>query len=278
MEMELATLQKVYDVVVEFIINYSFQILGALIILVIGAKLASWFGRLIENLLVKKNVDVTLSHFLGNMVKALVLAFVFIMAIGKFGISIAPFIAALGAVAFGSSLAIQGPLSNYGAGLTIILSRPFVVGNTIMVKGVSGIVEEIRLSSTVLTTEDGEMITIPNKHIVGEILQNSFENKIVETCVGISYGDDPQKAIAVVEEVLQGIPEVRQDPGPQIGIEQFADSSINIGIRYWIPTRRYFELLYLVNLQIHQRFQQAGINIPFPQRDVHLVQQTAGSA
>jgi small conductance mechanosensitive channel len=96
---------------------------------------------------------------------------------GKFGISIAPFIAALGALAFGASFALQGPLSNYGAGLMIIIARPFVVGDTITVKNVSGIVEEVTLATTILTTEDGEKITIPNKHIVGEILNNSFANR-----------------------------------------------------------------------------------------------------
>ncbi len=141
-----------------------------------------------------------------------------IIAIGKFGISIAPVIAALGALVFGSSFALQGPLFNYGAGLTIILSRPFVVGNTIMVQGVSGVVEEIRLAATVLTNEDGEKITIPNKHVVGEIIHNSFANKIAEVSIGISYADEPQLAIDTISRTLAGI-------------ESFGDSSVNLGIR-----------------------------------------------
>ena len=132
--------------------------------------------------------------------------------------AIAPFIAALGAVAFGGSFAIAGPLSNYGAGLTIIVSRPFVVGNTITVQGVSGVVDEIRLAATLLSTEDGEVITIPNKHIVGEILHNSFENKVVETTVGIAYRDDPEQAVAVIRKVLAQIGAVCQEPAPQIGL------------------------------------------------------------
>ena len=131
MSEELETLQKLYNIVVEFLVTYSFQIVGAIIILVIGFKLAGWLGQIVINFCEKHDLDITLSQFLGNVVKVLVLTFVIIIAIGKFGISIAPFIAALGALAFGSSFALQGPLSNYGAGLSIILTRPFLVGNTI---------------------------------------------------------------------------------------------------------------------------------------------------
>lgn len=272
MEEEIAVLQKLYNTVVEFLVTYSFQILGAIIILIVGIKLAGWVARLVERLCEKYELDVTLTKFLAGVVKTIVWMFVFIVAIGKFGISIAPFVAAIGALAFGGSFAIQGPLSNYGAGLAIILSRPFVVGNTITVKGVSGVVDEIRLAATVLSTEDGEEITIPNKHIVGEIIHNSFAERVVEASVGISYGDDPDKAISILRETLTKIPEVRQgDRPPQVGIEAFADSAISIGLRYWVPTKKYFQTLYQVNLAIHRALLEGGVTIPFPQRDVHMV-------
>ena len=255
MEIELDTIQQIYNVVVEFIINYSFQILGAIIILIVGAKLAGWLGRLVTNLCEKKNVDITLARFLGNVVKILILTFVIIIAIGKFGISIAPFIAALGAIAFGASFAISGPVSNYGAGLVIILSRPFVIGDTITINNVSGLVDEIHLATTVLTTEDDEKITIPNKHIIGEILLNSFNNRIVESSVGISYQDDPEKAIEVIREALSGIDDICSEPPPQIGIEAFGESSIDLGMRYWVPTKKYFQTLYRGNLAVHKAFE-----------------------
>lgn len=270
---EIETLQKIIDVVTEFLITYSFQIVGALIILVVGLKLSGWLSRLVIRLCENRNVDVTLSRFFASSTKLMVMIFVVIVAIGKFGISIAPFIAALGALAFGSSFAIQGPLSNYGAGLTLILTRSFVVGNTICVQGVSGVVEEIRLAATILKTEDGEELTIPNKHIVGEILVNSFANKIVETTVGISYQDDPEMAIKVLRQALEEFDEVCQDPAPQIGIEAFADSSINIGLRYWVPTQKYYNLMYQVNLAIHGALAGAQITIPYPQQEIRLFQQ-----
>ena len=219
----------------------------------------------------KRDLDLTLSRFLGNVVKLIIIGFVLIMTLGKLGIAITPFIAALGAVAFGSSLALSGLLSNYGAGLTIIASRPFVVGNTIKVKGVSGVVEEIGLGATLLSNEDGEKITIPNKHIVGEILTNSFENKVVEMTIGISYNDDCQLAIRIIREALKKISAIVDSPAPQIGIQEFADSSINIGMRYWVPTKQYFQTLYQANLAVYSALNEADISIPFPQRDIHMV-------
>ncbi len=270
MGQELETIQKVYNVVVEFIVNYSFQILGAIIILLLGGKLASWTGRIVGNLCEKKGLNITLARFFGNAVKVLVLVFVVILAIGKFGISIAPFVAALGALIFGGSFALAGPLSNFGAGIVIILSRPFIVGNTITVQGVYGVVEEIRLAATVLSNEDGEVITIPNKHIVGEVLRNSFDNRVVETAVGVAYEDDPERAIDAIKRVLAGIEEVCGAPTPQVGLQNFGDSAIEIGLRYWVPTKKHFQTLYRVNLAVHKALAEAGITIPFPQRDVHL--------
>jgi len=272
MEQELQTLQKMIDTASEFVVNYGFQLLGAMVILVLGWLFARWFGRLVFRLCEKAHVDVTLSRFFASISKLVVLTFVIIIAMGKFGITIAPFIAALGAVAFGSTLAFQGPLSNYGSGLTIILTRPFVVGDTIRVAGVIGIVKDIKLAYTSLTTEDAELITIPNRHIVGEVIHNSFKYLVVETSVSISYNSDPDQAISVIKNLLADNTAVADSPEPQVGIQKFADSAIEIGYRYWVPTVNYYKVQYQVNRAIFNGFKQAGIVIPFPQRDVHLIQ------
>lgn len=272
-EDELKAMEKFMEIGTEFVVKYGFQVIAAIIILVIGLLVARWLANLVINLCSKRNLDITLTKFLGSAVKTIVLAFVIIISLGKFGISMAPFIAAVGAIAFGSSLALQGPMSNYGAGLVIVVTRPFVVGNTISVKGVSGIVEEVRLAATHLTSEDGEEITIPNKHIVGEILTNSFANKVVETKIGISYEDDPEKAIEVIREVLAQISEIVTEPAPHVGIEEFGDSSVNIGMRYWVPTRQYYQILYEANSAVYAALKEKQINIPFPQRDVHIISQ-----
>ena len=203
MKEELETVQNLFNVVTEFLVNYGFQVIGAIIILGVGIFVARRLSNIIIKICRKHNLDDTLSVFFGNVTKILVLTFVFIVTLGKFGISIAPLVAAIVAAALGASFAIQGPLSNYGAGLAIILTRPFVIGDTLTVKGVSGVVYEISLSYTLLTTEDEERITIPNNQIMGEILQNSFNNKVVESTVGIAYHDDPEKAVNVIRKTLE---------------------------------------------------------------------------
>lgn len=276
MEQEIAAIQNLTQTVTTFGVTYGFQMVGAIIIIVVGLFIGKWVGRLVERLCDARNFDVTLSRFFANVAKVLVLVFVAIIALGKFGITIAPFIAAIGAIAFGASLAIQGPLSNYGAGIAIILGRPFVVGNTITVLDVSGVVEEVRLGATLLSTEDGEIITIPNKQILGEILHNSFASKVVESRIGISYTDDPDRAIAVIHDMLATVSEVTKEPSPQVGIENFADSAIEIGYRYWVPTQQYFQIRYAVNRAVYNGLMTAGINIPYPKLDVTVENQGSG--
>ncbi|WP_299181550.1 mechanosensitive ion channel family protein [uncultured Neptuniibacter sp.] len=267
---ELETLTRLSNAVIDFFVNYSFQVIGAILIFLIGLVVARWFGRFALRICEKHNVDITLSGFIASTVKLLIIAMVLVVCLGKFGISVAPFVAAIGAVSLSIGLALQGVFSNYGAGFTIILTRPFVVGNTIEINNISGIVKEIKLAYTVLSTEDGEMITIPNRHIVGEVITNSFEYKVVEASVGISYSSKPEIAIDAITTVLKRFDEISQSPAPQVGIETFADSSINIGYRYWVPTERYFQIQYQINLEIFNALSQAEIEIPFPQREVTL--------
>ena len=270
---QISTAQKLINTLIEFFVNYSFQVIGAVIILAIGVMLSNWVSNLVLKLNTKRKIDIALSKFLAGSAKILILVFAIIVALGKFGITIAPFIAAIGAAAFGATYAIQGPLSNYGAGLSIILGRSFGVGDTITVAGVSGVVEDIKLASTTLTTEDSVKITIPNKHIVGEILQNSKGNKVVEGIVGISYDANPESAIKIINEILMGFNEVQKDPSFQVGIQAFGGSSINIAYRYWIPTIKYFQTSSAVNLEIFKGLQDAGIVIPYPQRDIRIISQ-----
>ena len=267
---ELATLTQFYTLIIDFFVNYSFQVIGAVIILITGLIIARWIGKLTLRVCLRHNVDVTLSNFISSTVKLLMIAMVAIICLGKFGISVAPFIAAIGAISLSIGLALQGVFSNYGAGFTIILTRPFVVGNTIRCNDVCGVVEEIRLAYTQLSTEDGEIITIPNKHIVGEVLINSFENTIVEATIGISYSASPDRAIELIRQQLDASPAIVQDPAPQVGIADFGDSSVNIAYRYWVPTRQQFELQFQINRAVYTAFREAGVEIPFPQREVTL--------
>jgi len=270
MEEQITALQKFVNTLVEFLVKYSFQLIGAVIILLFGFFISKWVASLVEKLCDKKKLDVTLNRFLTSLVRLIILAFAFVLALSKLT-SIAPFIAAIGALAFGAVYALQGPLSNYAAGITLILGRPFIVGDTISVKGVNGVVDQIKLACTALITEDGVKVTIPNRHIVGEILFSSKKQRIIEASVGISYGDDPEKAIAVIEKTLKAISGVDDEPAAQIGIDEFADSSINIAYRYWVQTGSYFQTKYAVNLAVFNALKKAGITIPFPQREVNII-------
>ncbi|MFA6283079.1 MAG: mechanosensitive ion channel family protein [Desulfurivibrionaceae bacterium] len=268
MDQPIASLSTIADRAITYLVDYSFQMVGATIILVAGFFLGNWVAVAVAKLCEKRGLDITLRHFLSSFAKIAVIAFAVIMALSKFGITIAPFIAAIGAAAFGATYALQGPLSNYGAGLAIILGRAFLVGDTIAVAGVFGVVEEVTLAHTTLITEDGVKITVPNKHIVGEILHNSGEYRIVESSVGIGYDADPTKAIEVIAQALAGFPQLKSGTAPQIGIDDFRDSSVAIGYRYWVPTQRYIETMHGVNLAVYQALGRAGITIPFPQRVV----------
>ncbi|MDI3325319.1 mechanosensitive ion channel family protein [Pontibacterium granulatum] len=270
MQEELKAFTHLYTLIVDFFVNYSFQVIGAIIIFIIGLIVARWISNITLRICERNEIDITLRLFISNCVRLLFIAMIAVICLGKFGISVAPFVAAIGAISLSAGLALQGVFSNYGAGFTIVLTRPFVVGNTITINDITGIVEEIKLAYTQLSTEDGEIITIPNKHIVGEVITNSFGNKVVEASIGISYSADANHAIKVVRSTLEGFNEVTSEPAPQVGIEGFGDSSVDIGYRYWVPTQRYFEVQYQVNLALYNAFKEEGIEIPFPQREVML--------
>lgn len=271
MENELQQAEAIYKLVTEFFVNYSFQILGAIIILLLGILVARKVSLFVLRLCEKKELDITLSRFIASTTKIAIIAMVAIIALGKVGISVTPFIAAIGALSLGAGLAMQGLLSNYGAGLNIILARPFVVGDTIRVQNVIGQVKEVHLAYTILNDEDGVAITIPNKHIIGEIISNSHSETLAEETVGISYDSDYKKAISIITEALESVENMSKSRRPQVGIEDFADSSVNIGIRFWAPTAHYFETRYRANAAIYDALQASNITIPFPQREVRIL-------
>lgn len=273
MDEELLQAQEVYNLIVQFLVTYSFQIVGAIIILILGIVVANKLSGFIENFMVRKKLDVTLSHFAAGAIKILIIAFTAIIALGKVGISVTPFVAAIGALALGAGLALQGLLSNYAAGVSIIITRPFVVGDTISVQGVTGVVREVKLAYTILTNEDDVTIIIPNKHIVGEIIHNSNTNSVVEVTVGIAYASDPEQAISVISQAIINTPGVITTKEPQVGIDNYGDSSIDIGLRFWVPTQALFETKYQANLAVFKALAENDIEIPFPQRHVHLINQ-----
>ncbi|QQX80672.1 mechanosensitive ion channel family protein [Shewanella sp. KX20019] len=270
LDQEIAQLQNAYTMITEFIVQYSFSILGAVLIFLIGLWLAAKASNLVTRLFEKHELDITLSNFTSNFVRILVILLVGVIALGKLGISVTPMVAAIGAASLGAGLALQGMLANYAAGITIIVTRPFIVGNTIEVQGVSGLVKDIHLGMTVLTNEDGEQINVPNKHIVGEVLHNSFANKLVETELNISYNSDPDAVVAILSKVLADSPHVSNTEHAQVGINDFNSIGIEIGIRYWVATESYFQDKYQTNSSIMKALRLAEIEIPCPVKEIHI--------
>lgn len=264
-------MQNVVNLVVEYAVKYGFNILGAILILVVGWLAARQISRWVAGWLERKQIDVTLTKFTASALKGLVVVFTVMIALSNFGVEITPFIAALGGMVFGATFALQGPLSNYAAGVSIIVSRPFVVGDTVMVCGQYGEVETVKLGATTLLS-DGVQVTIPNKHILGEILHNSKGSRLVEGMVGIAYGGDPERAIRCIADALAVVSGIQANPPPQVGVDAFGDSSINIALLFWVPTPRFHELKFAANLAVYHALEQAGIQIPFPQCDVRLLQ------
>lgn len=269
-ESEIKEFERMYAIVMEYLVTYSFQVVAALFILLIGIWIAQKLSKFIFNLMQKHKIDITLSTFVSNVVKALFITMVVIIALGKLGVSVTPFVAAIGAASLGAGLALQGMLANYGAGLAIIATRPFKVGDTIQVNNVSGLVKSIELGVTILCNEDNVEITVPNKHLVGEVINNSFEYSLVEGEVGIAYDNDPHKAISVIAQVLGNITAVTQTPRAQVGVDNFADSSISIIYRYWVPTTDLIATKLQVNLAVFDALKVEKIEIPFPQRIVTI--------
>lgn len=268
---EIDQMSRIYNIIVDFFANYTFQLIGAFIIFAIGYMIAGKIANTVLRLCTKHKLDITLSHFLANTTKMLIVVMITIVSLNKLGISVTPFIAAIGAISLGAGLALQGLLANYAAGFNIIIIRPFVVGDTITVRGVTGLVKEVLLAYTIIVDEDNVKITIPNKHIVGEVLHNSKDDSLLELSVGIAYKENPVEVIALLETVITKLGIASSARAPQIGIDEFGDSSINIGLRIWTPTLSLYDSKYKAYKAIYLAFQQEKIEIPFPQRDVHLI-------
>ena len=265
MPKDLGSIEQAYSAITAFLVAYSFQILASLAILVIGWKLSGWMGRRVAAFARRKGVEATLAGLIGDSSRVVALGFVIIITLGNFGIAIAPLIAAAGAAALGLTVAIQGPLSNFAAGLVIILTRPFVVGNTITVRGVSGVVQEIKLGATMLKNADGADVIVPNRQIVGEILVNSRENQIAETRAHLAYDAPVAQALEIVGRAVASVPGVAATPAPEIGVFDLGDHGPVVIARYWIPSRDYFPTRFAVNRAVLDSLAAEGIALqPIP--------------
>jgi small conductance mechanosensitive channel len=270
---EIDAAKKLVDLFIEFCLNYSFQVIGGIIILILGWLFAKVVTKFAKRLFDSHNIDVTVSKFLLSIIRMIIIAFAALIALGKFGVTIAPFIAGLSVVGFGTSFALQGPLSNYAAGASLIFTKPFKVGDIIEVAGAMGEVQDITLARTMVKALDGTLIVIPNKHIIGDIIHNYSENKKLDITIGVSYGSDVDKAIELMRNIIKNESKVTNKDEIKVGIKEFADSSVNIFARLQVKQNDYWDILFDINRKIKAVFDKEKIIIPFPQRDIHIYEE-----
>jgi small conductance mechanosensitive channel len=221
------------NIPVDLLIKYGLQAFGAIVILGVGLLLARWVGNLTQKWLQRQEMEPPIRTLLVRVVNILVIALTLVVALDTFGVQVTPLIAGIGVAGVGVGLALQGVLGNVMAGLSIIFTKPFRVGEYIEIVGVSGEVTAIDIFSTTLMHADRSKVVIPNRKIVGEILHNYGRMRQLHLTVGVGYGTNLTDALAVVHEVLDKNPRVLKDPAPVVGIAQLADSSINISIQPW---------------------------------------------
>ena len=265
--------EKAREAAENFLVLYGFRIVGAIIILVIGAVVATWTGRLAKRWLEKHNLEPPIRALIVRTVKLLVFALAIVLALDKFGVQIAPIIAGIGVAGVGLGLAMQGMLGNLVAGLTIIFTKPYKVGEYIELLAVYGQVTDIELLSTKLVHADRSVVTIPNRKIIGEILHNYGTIRQVDLNVGVAYDTDLARALAVVNDILKGNPRVLQEPAAVVGITKLSDSSINISVQPWVNVLDYGPAQLELYKAIVEQF--GASQIEFPQSDVRLLVEPA---
>ena len=259
------------NLVTQYTVQYGFRIMGAILVIVAALFVAKSVGRLFERWLNEQDLEPPLRLLLLRLVKVLVVLLGLLIALDQLGLQIAPLVAGLGVAGLGVGLALQGVLSNVVAGLSIIFTKPYRVGEHISLLGVHGDVAKIDIFTTTLLHPDHSRIVIPNRKVVGEILHNFGSVRQLDLSIGVSYRTDIDATLRILRDLVIRHPQVLQDPAPIIGIAAFADSSITLSIRPWVRVAAVASTQIELNQAVLQRLQVEGVEIPFPQREIRLL-------
>lgn len=268
-------MENVYDKLVEFAMTYGLKIIGALIILLIGRIVASIFRALVTKLLRKMKTDESIVTFVRSFTYVVVITFAVIAALAKFGVQTASFIAILGAAGFAIGFALQGSLSSFAAGILTLVFKPFRVGDFIDAAGVAGTVKEIKLFNTLMATPDNIMVIVPNSKIYGGVIKNisGFDTRRIDMVFGIGYSSSIPKAIEILMGIMEADERVLTEPAPMVAVAELADSSVNLVTRPWVKKEDYWGVKFDIIRKAKEAFDEAGIEIPFPQHSIHMVQE-----
>jgi small conductance mechanosensitive channel len=269
------TIEQIRTTAIDLALKFGPKLLAALIILAIGYLVGRQAGRWLERALMHLEMEPPVRSLIVRVVRVAISLLFVIMAIQNLGVELLPLVAGLGVAGAGVALAMQGLLGNLFAGLTIIFTKPFRIGEYIGIVGEEGTVETITLFQTTLSHPDRSRVVIPNRKIVGEILHNYGKIRQVDVAVGVAYDTELNQALKVIEEVLQANARVLRDIQPVIGVRLLADSSISIAVKPWVNVQDYGPAGGEINKGILEAFREHGIVIPYPQREVRLLQDAA---
>ncbi len=251
------------------------DLVAAAVILILGWIVAGWAGAVVRRAAARSGrLDETVTTVLGRLARWTVLAFTVIAVLGRFGVQTTSLVALLGAAGLAVGLALQGALSNVAAGVLLLALKPFRVGDAVDIGGTAGVVDDMGLFVTRLTSFDGVPLFLPNSSVWGKQLSNYSQagRRRNDLIVGIGYGDDVARAMAVLQELVAGEERALEDPAPLVAVESLGDSSVNLLLRYWTAPGDFFATKLDMTRAVKARFDAEGISIPFPQRDLHVVE------
>jgi len=270
-------MSNVADQLLVFITTYGIKIIGAILILVLG-RIAAGIGRkMVKRLLEKSKTEPSIVSFVGSLTYILILVFAVLATLAKFGIQTTSFVAIVGAAGLAIGFALQGSLSNFAAGILILVLRPFRVDDFIMGAGVAGTVKRIQLFTTELATPDNIKVMVPNSKLFGDVIKNvtAYDTRRVDLVIGIGYSSDIQKAYDVMMDIITKDERILPEPAPQIAVSELADSSVNFVVRPWVKKEDYWPVKFELTRKIKEAFDKNNIEIPFPQQTVHVISGTS---
>lgn len=274
MEFDLNTL---LPTITEWLAQYGLKVVGAIALLIVGRIVAGTIRGTARRGLERAEVDATLVPFLSKGIYYLVQAVVVIAVLNLFGVQTASLIAVMGAAGLAVGLAMQGTLSNFAAGVMLLLFRPFKVGDFIDAGGTMGSVEEIGVFATVLKSPDNIKIIVSNSQVYGSIIKNfnGYDTRRVDLLAGISYDDDIQVALDTLNRIVASDDRILAEPAPQVAVSNLGDSSVDIVVRPWCRSSDYWALRFDLTRRIKEELEAAGCSIPYPQQDVYMHQVSA---
>ena len=274
METDIAEYQKLIET---YAIPWGIKIIAAIAIFVIGRLIAKLIVKAVKKVMAKANIEDTLRGFLGTILHSILTIVIVIAALEQLGVNTTSVLAVFAAAGLAVGLAFKDSLSNFAAGIMLILFKPFTKGDFVEAAGISGIIENIRIFNTVMRTGDNREITVPNSHIYSGIITNYSvrDSRRIDLVIGIGYDDNIGKAKMLIEDIISKDERVLKDPEPTIMVLELGESSVDIAVRPWVKTGDYWGVRADLLQTIKETFDTEGISIPYPQRDLHMIQSAA---